>query len=174
MDGFLPSVTLGLFRGETGIVMPSLVHAFVRTVRKKARNKCWNRVEGPAKISPWPADFFEHLPQLLFRLLTILDIGAGAVPFDDVAGLVAHGYFLVQHPSVLPVCAPHARFEPKWLAAREACSPARDERAHVVSVHRRRPIPALEILQSESNKLEPALVEEVQVPVRTTGVDQRG
>ena len=66
-----------------------------------------------------------------------------------------------------------ARDELKWLAALEACSPPRDERGHVVCVHRRRPFPALKLLQSQSYKLEPALVEEVQVSVRTTRVDQR-
>src|SRR5207249_10928994 len=36
------------------------------------------------------------------------------------------------------------------------------------------PLPTLEILQSQPHKLEQALVEEVQVPVGQTRVDQRG
>jgi hypothetical protein len=63
---------------------------------------------------------------------------------------------------------------PNGLPLTRHSSPPRDERGHVVSVHRRRPIPALKLLQSESKKLEPALVEEVQVSVRTTRMDQRG
>src|ERR1700730_7278528 len=88
MNGLLPSPTLRLFGRETGIVIPSLVHKFVRTVWQKARNKRRNRVDGPAETSLLPTDFFEHLPQLLSRLPTIFDIRAGAVQLDDLAGLV--------------------------------------------------------------------------------------
>ncbi len=119
----------------------------------------------------------QNLPEFAasaFRPLAILDIDTRSIPFDNLSALVAEGYFMMQHPAILPVCPPHTRLELQRLAAREAGPPPRDEPGHVVWVDRRRPFPALEILQSQSHKLEPALVEEIQVPVGETRVDQRG
>ena len=109
-----------------------------------------------------------------FCLLAILDVDTRSIPFDNSAALVAHGHLLVEHPAILPVRPPHAPFEYKGLAAHETGPPPRDERGHVVFVDRRRPLPALEVLQAQADKLEPALVEEIQVPVGTTRVDQCG
>ena len=78
------------------------------------------------------------------------------------------------HPAVCTVRSPDARFELERRPAREAPPPLRHQGAHVVGVDHRRPFPALEILGSQSHKLEPAVVEEIDGSVGTSGVDQGG
>jgi hypothetical protein len=61
MDLFLPPVALRLFRRETGIVMPALVHAFERAIGKKAADERWDRIDYAADLDLWHAHLIEHL-----------------------------------------------------------------------------------------------------------------
>src|SRR5258705_5862508 len=51
-----------------------------------------------------------------------------SIPFHNLSGLVAEGYFIMQHPAILPVCPPHTRLALQRLAAREAGPPPREDR----------------------------------------------
>ena len=111
---------------------------------------------------------------LEFRPLTVIDIDAGAVPSDDLPLRVSQRLLLMQHPAVYTVRSSDARFDLQRPPAFEAGPPVRDERRHIVRVDCRSPFPALEILQSQPHKVEPVPIEEIQVPVGATRVDQRG
>src|SRR4029453_7587838 len=119
-------------------------------------------------------DLLLFFVDLVFRPLAVIDVNAGSVPSDDLPLGVSQRLLLMQHPAIYTVRSSHARFDLQRPTAFEAGPPPRDERGHVVRVDHRGPFPALEILQSQPNELEPALVEEIQVPVGETRVDQRG
>src|SRR6266852_1146954 len=110
----------------------------------------------------------------LIRSLAVVDIHARAVPLDDLAARTSQRQLLMPHPAVCTVRPSDTRFALERLAAGKARPPLRDQRAHVVRVDRRRPFPAFEILESQSHKLEPALVEEIDGAVGMSGVDEGG
>src|ERR1700747_90841 len=58
MEGSLPTPAMRLFRGETGIFMPTFVEELVRTVRQIAPREC--------------RDGINHLPKFGLRLLDLV------------------------------------------------------------------------------------------------------
>src|SRR5215831_15105976 len=50
MDCDLPPPAIGLLRGETRVVVPSLVEEFLRAVRQPAPGKRWNRINDSPQL----------------------------------------------------------------------------------------------------------------------------
>src|SRR5215468_350132 len=67
MDCYLPPPAVGLFRGKTRVVVPSLVEEFLRTVRQTAPRECWNRINDFSQSSFRLLDLLERLPQRRLR-----------------------------------------------------------------------------------------------------------
>jgi hypothetical protein len=49
-------------------------------------------------------------PEPFFGALAVLDIGTRSIPLDSLSMLVTHGDFVVQHPAILTISPPYARF----------------------------------------------------------------
>src|SRR6516165_9735269 len=71
------------------------------------------RVKRPAPRTRRPLPFGEielAPPELFLGSLSLLDIDAGSIPFNDVSPLVAQGHLVVKHPPIFPVSPSHAGF----------------------------------------------------------------
>ena len=55
--------------------------------------------------------------ELFFRSLAILNIDTRSIPLNNLAGPVAHRYFVVQHPAIFAVRAQDASFIQERFAA---------------------------------------------------------
>src|ERR1700694_2157408 len=93
-----------IFQRETGIVEDCLVRVNRRAVRSLDDNGLGYGVGNPAK-------FPFVLPQLLFRPLSVLDVGIGSIPSDHLAGLVLQGFYSDEEPAVSSIGAAEARFD---------------------------------------------------------------
>src|SRR5262245_43067327 len=97
-------------------------------------------------------------------LLAVVDIDARSIPSDNLAALVSHSYFAVQHPPIRPVGRSHARFAFERLAARKGGLPFCRDLGHVVGVDDLTPFPTLESLEWHTQILEHALVAVIRYP----------
>ena len=61
--------------------------------------------------SAFAAKFPFVLPQLLFRPLSVLDVGIGSIPSDNIAGLVLQRFYSDEEPAVGSIVAAEARFD---------------------------------------------------------------
>jgi hypothetical protein len=112
--------------------------------------------------------------QGLFDPLPVLDIGACAAPFHDMPGCVGHGRSAEQEPAVLTVKAPQARFHFTCPARSQNGSPAFEQPRQVFGVDHPLPAPAIRFAEAKVRILAPALIEEVDVPVRGCSPYQTG
>jgi hypothetical protein len=81
-----------------------------------------------------------------FRPLAILNIDTRSVPLNNLAAPVAHSYFVMQHPSILAVCAQNASFAQEGFAAGERRAPLFHDSFDILGMNERGPLPALQIL----------------------------
>src|SRR5215472_668870 len=88
--------------------------------------------------------------------------------------LVTQGDFVVQHPAIFTIRPPNACFVQEGLTSRQGLAPLLKDSFNVIGVNALRPFPALEIFQRTPNILQPSLIEEIEVAVRQTGVNQAG
>src|ERR1700730_13179716 len=93
-----------IFHGETAVIEDCLVRVNRRAVRSLDDNGLWYGVGNPAK-------FPFVLPQLLFRPLSVLDVGIGSIPSDHLARLVVQGLYPDEEPAVSSIVAAEARFD---------------------------------------------------------------
>src|SRR5882672_11139681 len=87
-----------------------------RSVPGVRRNHVESRLEVCLEVLRREVQNLPELAHSAFRPLAFLDIDARSIPFDDLSGLVAESYFMMQHPAILPVCPTHTRLELQWLA----------------------------------------------------------
>src|SRR5262245_30003636 len=71
MDCYLPPPAVGLFRGKTRIVVPSLVEEFLGTVGQTAPRECWDRINDFSQSSFRLFDLLEGLPQRRLRSFSL-------------------------------------------------------------------------------------------------------
>src|SRR5262249_24741122 len=105
--------------------------------------------------------------QVELCLFSFVDIDAGPVPPDDVAGPVPQRDFPVEQPAVFPVGPQHACFHLERLAARQRGAPLAQDQLQFVGMDELGPAPALNGLERHAQKLQPSLVEVIQVSIRT-------
>jgi hypothetical protein len=110
----------------------------------------------------------------LLGALAVLDVDAGSMPLDDVSQFVPHGDFVVQHPAILTVSAPYACFVQERLTASQGRAPLLNDPFDIVGMNVLGPSPTQQIFQRPTHVVEPTLIEEVEVSVRQTGVNQGG
>src|SRR6202790_4109554 len=108
----------------------------------------------------------------LFAPLGVLDSGSRAVPFGDVAQLIAQWLSLKQKPAIFTIDAPEPGLEPAPLSGRLYGAPLLQHTLLVVRMKRARPAkPGL--VQREAGKVEGRFIEEVRAAVRSSAPDQR-
>src|SRR5260370_6646233 len=93
-----------IFHGKTRVIEDCLVRVNRRAVRPLDDNGLGYGVGNPAK-------FPFVLPQLLFRPLSVLDVGIGSIPSDHLAGLVLQGFYSDEEPAVGSIVAAEARLD---------------------------------------------------------------
>src|SRR5713101_6113097 len=111
---------------------------------------------------------------MVFGALPIFNVDTRSVPLAYVPLLVAQRHFPVQEPTILAIGTPHACFSLKGFSSRQRRPPLGHEWITVFGMNRGRPPPALDVLQAQPQKLQPALIEEIKEAVRPSAVDQRG
>jgi hypothetical protein len=84
--------------------------------------------------------------ELFFRLFAILDIDTRSMPLNNLAGPVAHRYFVVQHPAIFAVCAQDASFMQEGFAAGQRRAPLSHDSFDILGMNERCPLPAVQIL----------------------------
>src|SRR5713101_4163958 len=77
-------------------------------------------------------------------------------------------------PAILPIGAPQAGFHFTWLARSQNGSPAFEQPRQVFRVDRRLPPRAMGFVNAEAAVFAPALIEEVDAPVRERSPYQSG
>src|ERR1700679_3504433 len=80
----------------------------------------------------------------------------------------------MQKPAILPVKPAHSRFALQRSPRCNTRAPLRYQFVEVLGMNLGSPIPALDFLQLSSQKIQPTLVEVVQVSVRPARVEQCG
>jgi hypothetical protein len=68
------------------------------------------------------------------------------MPLNNLAALVAHCYFVVQHPAIFAVCAQDASFMQEGFAAGQRRAPLFHDSFDILGMDERCPLPALQIL----------------------------
>ncbi len=112
-------------------------------------------------------------PQLLFRLLALLNVETRSIPLDDVAVRIAKWHFPVEHPAVFSIRAADSSFVFEDFSSREAGSPLGHNPLNVLRVNHSCPIPASHFVQSDAQVFEPRSIEVIEVTVGPGCVNQR-
>src|SRR6202045_1586828 len=108
----------------------------------------------------------------LFGPLAVLNIVSRAIPFGDVAQLIAQWLSLEQKPAIFTIDAPEPGLEPAPYSGRLYGAPLLQHTLLVVRMKRARPAkPGL--VQREAGKVERRFIEEVRAAVRSSAPDQR-
>ena len=84
--------------------------------------------------------------ELHFRSLAILNIDTRSVPLNNLAAPVAHSYFVMQHPSILAVCAQDASFKQEGFAAGQRRAPVFHDSFEILGMDETCPLPAFQFL----------------------------
>jgi hypothetical protein len=84
--------------------------------------------------------------EAVLRSFAILNIDTRSMPLNNSAALVAHCYFVVQHPAIFAVCAQNASFMQKGFAAGQTGAPLVHDSLDILGIDERCPLPALQIL----------------------------
>src|SRR4029077_533514 len=103
-----------IFDGEAGVVEHGLVCIKRGALRIVDKNHLRYSIGYPAKLAL-------ILPQFLFRTFAVFNVGAAAIPVDDLACLVAKGNRADEKPSIVAIEAPQARFELTRFARSQEC-----------------------------------------------------
>jgi hypothetical protein len=112
--------------------------------------------------------------ELSLRPLAILNIDTRSMPLDNLAAVIAHCYFVVQHPTIFPVGAEDASFMQEGFAAGQRHAPVFHDSFDILGMYERCPLPALQILQRPPDVPEPCLIEEIETAVGRTRMKQAG
>src|SRR4029450_7476193 len=99
--------------------------------------------------------------------LAILDINTGSVPFDDFPRLVSQRVGSKEKPTVRTVETTQAPFSLNRLASSQSQLPIFNQRVAVIRMNRLDPSPASTLFRGHARVVQPALVEEVTVAIRT-------
>src|SRR5215467_8669118 len=91
----------------------------------------------------------------LLSPLAILDVHAGAVPFEDGAPLILQWIAANEEPAMGTVETANARFRVNWGARSQTRLPLLDKSLTVVRVNRFRPPPALRFFHGLAGIIEP-------------------
>src|SRR6516162_10469041 len=138
------------------------------TVQKLHFAHCAHRRHEPGNIVDNLAPRqFPRMQGLLYPL-AILDVYAGSVPFEDVAPFILQWITANQEPSIGTVETANPRFRVNRGTRSQTRLPILDQFLTVVRVNRLRPPPALRLFRSHARVIEPYLIEEVAVAVRTS------
>src|SRR6516162_1411995 len=144
------------------------------TVQKLHFAHCSHRRHEPGNIVDNLAPRqFPRMQGLLYSL-AILDVYTGSVPFEDVAPFILQWIAANQEPSVGTVETANSRFRVNWGARSQTRLPLLDKFRTVVRVNRLRPPPALRFFRIYARVIEPHLVDEVAVAIRTSSPCRRG
>ncbi len=112
--------------------------------------------------------------ELHFRSLAILNIDTRSIPLNNLAAPVARCYFVVQHPTIFAVCPQNASFMQEGFAAGQRGAPLFHDSLDILGMDERCPLPATQIIQRPPYIPEPCLIEEIEVAVWPTRVNQAG
>src|SRR4030095_6356346 len=104
----------------------------------------------------------------------ILNVDTGSVPFEDLAGFSSQRLGANQERSIRAVEASNPGFSVDRGARSKRRLPHPDKFFTVIRMNRLGPPPALRLLRGLSRVIEPHLIEEVAVAVRTSGPCRRG
>jgi len=105
---------------------------------------------------------------------SVLDIGVHSAPFDDLSGCVDQRTSTKEEPAILSIEATQARFHFTWLARSQGGSPALEQVRQVFGVDRSLPSPTTGFLDAEAGVFAPALIQEVDAPIRERSPYQPG
>src|ERR1700733_15788176 len=82
--------------------------------------------------------------------------------------------FMVQHPAIFAISTPHSCGSLEALSRSDRLSPLLHKSLDVFRMNPGSPFPSQQTLQRLPNELQPGPIEEIEVSVRSRGVDQRG
>jgi len=97
---------------------------------------------------------------------SVLNIGAHSAPFDDLSGRVGQRTSTEEKPAILSIEVPEARLHFTGLAGSQNGSPAFEQLGQVFGVDRSLPPLAIGFVNAKAGVFAPALIEEVNAPVR--------
>src|SRR5215813_3977909 len=98
MNGFRPPPALRLFRGHTGVVEPYLIEEVTVAIGASRPCGCGDGIDDGSEVT------LACSPSL-FRLLSILDVGACTVPPHDLARVVAKSLSANEKPAINAIMA---------------------------------------------------------------------
>src|SRR5260370_21738725 len=102
--------------------------------------------------------------QLLFGLLSVLDLDTRSIPLDDSSIAIAQRKMVVQHPAIFPVSPPYYSRSLEALATCDRLSPLLHKSLDIFRMHIGSPFPTQEALSRLPAEAEPLSIEEIQVP----------
>src|SRR5271156_6736199 len=95
------------------------------------------------------------------------------MPLDNSSIVAAHRKFVVQHPAIFPISPPHSRRTLKALSRGNRLPPLLYKGFDIFRMNKGSPFPSQQLLQRLPYEVEPPLIEEIKVAIRSGGVDQR-
>src|SRR5262245_5566439 len=129
---------------------------------------CAHRSHQPRNTIRYLAPGEFACPSRFLFPLTTFNIDAGSVPFNDFPRFVSQWVRAKQEPSIGSVEATHTRFSLNRLASNESQLPIFDKSLAIIWMNRLGPPPALSLFRSHARVIQPTLIEEVAVAIRTS------
>ena len=139
-----------------------------------AKAACVTESLGFGQVGFTPMQLLSALLELLLGSLLARNVDTRAMPFDNFPTIAAHREFVVQHPAVFPVSPSYPRRALKALARGDRLPPLLYKSFDIFRMNKGSPLPPQQPLQRLPYEVEPPLIEEIKVAIRSGGVDQRG
>jgi hypothetical protein len=111
--------------------------------------------------------------EFFFGSLAILDIDTRSMPLENSSITGAQREFMVQHPAIFAISPPHSCGSLEALSRSERLSPLLNKALDIFRMNPGSPFPSQQALQRLPNEIQPGPIEEIEVTVRSCGVDQR-
>ena len=111
--------------------------------------------------------------ELLLSPLPVLDINTRSMPLENSSISSAHREFMVQHPAIFAISPPHPCRSLEALSSSDRISPFLHKSFEIFRMNTGSPFPSQQPLQRLPDEIQPGPIEEVEISVRSRGVDQR-
>src|SRR6202041_1682692 len=111
--------------------------------------------------------------EFFFRSLAFLNIDARPEPLDDSSVDVSSWHLAMEHPTIDSICPPHSYGSLEALSRSERLSPLLNKTLDIFRMNPGSPFPSQQALQRLPNEIQPGPIEEIEVTIRSCGVDQR-
>src|SRR6185295_18301324 len=120
-----------------------------------------------------PANFALVLAQLLFRQLSIFDVGVGSIPSENLAGLFLQRFDSNEKPAVGPIVTAKSRFDFASFSGSYQRSPLLQPLRQVLGINCDLATHALHFCLRETRVVAPSLINKLIRAIRQVAPRQR-